>query len=82
MIFKSKLPSLPKEGDIRISKRFAWWPTRLYTDSEYVITVWLRSFWIEEEYIAPSIFNLSGGWYISKLSLTELKQRPKLNIIK
>ena len=36
----------PKAGDIRAVKYFAIWPTKL--DNEY--TVWLESYWSEEEW--------------------------------
>ena len=50
----------PKSGDIRAVKYFAIWPTKLANG----FTVWLESYWSQEEWRTDHLAGRIGYWKV------------------
>ena len=72
MMWKAK--TRPKQGDIRVRRKFAWWPMQFLVDDE-LYYVWLETYQVTEEY-TPFITNYGEGNYGSKLQWEVIKREP------
>jgi len=68
-----KANSKPKQGDIRVRRKFAWWPMEFMIDDE-LYYVWLETYQVTELYTLVTAN--SAGNYSSKLQWEVMKREP------
>lgn len=64
ILFIEKSPPLPPEvGTQRITSKFAWWPTKVWSRSlGKRVTVWLQTYYIKEQYGMAYGGKIAPGW--------------------
>lgn len=72
MMWKAK--AKPKEGDVRVRRKFAWWPMQFLVDTE-LYYVWLETYEATEQYSHITV-NYGEGHYKSKLRWEVIKREP------
>lgn len=56
-----------KHGDRRTVKKFAFWPTKVSDSCGYWWTLWLESYYADQQYYDPDVGSaLPGYWYNKK----------------
>lgn len=65
---KTKKKSPHKHGDRRTIKRFAFWPTKVVDNQGGYWTIWLESYYKDQQYYSPEYAFGPGTdyWYTKK----------------
>jgi hypothetical protein len=64
----------PKQGDVRVRRKFAWWPIKFLVDTD-LYYVWLESYQVTELYTLVTT-NEGEGYYDSNLQWEVVKREP------
>ncbi len=65
--------STPKEGDIRVRKKFAWFPVHYYIENE-MYYCWLETYLVKEKYANEAVS--SEGYYTWELKWKLVERKP------
>ena len=63
----------PKEGDVRVRRKFAWLPVHYYIDTE-MYYCWLESYQVKEEFTKVLVSH--QGWYSYELDWKVVERMP------
>lgn len=72
---------LPQIGETRVRCRFAWLPMEFGSDKTGYVRIWLRFFYVREEFTRLFVFEFPE-WKVKNVSLTPFVEKPNLQAVK